>query len=123
MRAKDPIRYFKHVVTPDKLHISLDYQRKASVSSDLLVLATTVAICFFPTLSNLYGKPAEYMTQEEVGLGLLRGAVPRKPMHPAGAVAEDVSGIMAASPWNILPSALYGKQSALKNANSRRFHL
>ncbi len=39
----DPLRYFKTVVTPDKLRLSLDYQQRASVWRDLGVLAKTLA--------------------------------------------------------------------------------
>ncbi len=123
MRARDPIGYFKHVVTPDKLQISLDYQRKAGFWSDLVILATTVMICIFPALSRMYGKVAEYVAQEDAGLGLMRGGALRKPMHHVGAGLEDYTGPMTASPWNVLPSALYSKQTALKKASGRRFHL
>jgi lipopolysaccharide/colanic/teichoic acid biosynthesis glycosyltransferase len=42
----DPLRYFKSVVTPDKLRISQAYLRRATVWTDLGVLASTaLALC------------------------------------------------------------------------------
>jgi lipopolysaccharide/colanic/teichoic acid biosynthesis glycosyltransferase len=40
----DPLQYFKSVVTPDKLRISEAYMRRASVWSDLGVMAKTFAV-------------------------------------------------------------------------------
>jgi lipopolysaccharide/colanic/teichoic acid biosynthesis glycosyltransferase len=43
----EPLRYFKTVVTPDKLHISLDYLAKATVWSDFGVMVAT-ALALYP---------------------------------------------------------------------------
>ena len=40
--VSDPLRYFKTVVTPDKLRISQAYMRRATVLSDLGILARTL---------------------------------------------------------------------------------
>lgn len=37
----DPLHYFKTVVTPDKLRLSQDYLERATVASDLVVMAGT----------------------------------------------------------------------------------
>jgi lipopolysaccharide/colanic/teichoic acid biosynthesis glycosyltransferase len=44
----DPMRYFKSVVTPDKLLISQLYQQRATVLSDLCVLAATALALLLP---------------------------------------------------------------------------
>jgi lipopolysaccharide/colanic/teichoic acid biosynthesis glycosyltransferase len=44
----EPLRYFKTVVTPDKLRISLDYLTKADVLSDFGVMVET-AVALYPT--------------------------------------------------------------------------
>ena len=44
----DPMRYFKSVVTPDKLLISRLYQERASFWSDLGVMAATALALFLP---------------------------------------------------------------------------
>lgn len=42
----DPLEYFKTVITPDKLRISEDYQKRANMLSDLEVMARTAAALF-----------------------------------------------------------------------------
>jgi len=48
----DPLRYFKAVITPDKLRISQAYLRRASVWSDLRVMAQTAVTLLSPALPN-----------------------------------------------------------------------
>jgi lipopolysaccharide/colanic/teichoic acid biosynthesis glycosyltransferase len=55
-RARDPMRFFKTVVTPDKIRISLDYMERANVWTDLGTMAMTAAICCLPRLRKLYGQ-------------------------------------------------------------------
>jgi lipopolysaccharide/colanic/teichoic acid biosynthesis glycosyltransferase len=55
--AWDPMEYFKSVVTPDKVSISIAYMDSANLWSDAKVLAMTGAICCFPSLSRMYGRP------------------------------------------------------------------
>lgn len=45
----DPLRYFKTVVTPDKLRISQRYLRRATVTTDMKILLQT-ALALLPTL-------------------------------------------------------------------------
>jgi lipopolysaccharide/colanic/teichoic acid biosynthesis glycosyltransferase len=55
----DPLRYFKTVVTPDKLHISQVYQECANMKSDLRVLAgTALALVSFLCQSWISPLPA-----------------------------------------------------------------
>lgn len=44
----EPLRYFKTVVTPDKLRISQDYLERANLWSDLGVIARTVFVLLLP---------------------------------------------------------------------------
>lgn len=54
--AHDPLGFFKTVVTPDKIQISLDYLDNSNVWSDCLTLIMTVFVCAFPGLSRVYGR-------------------------------------------------------------------
>lgn len=47
-RVDDPLRYFKTVVTPDKLRISSDYLRRSTTASDLAVLLKTALAVLSP---------------------------------------------------------------------------
>jgi lipopolysaccharide/colanic/teichoic acid biosynthesis glycosyltransferase len=55
--AADPMRFFKTVVTPDKICISLEYQERANLWTDCVTLAMTAVVCAVPSLSRLYGEP------------------------------------------------------------------
>lgn len=52
----DGVRYFKQVVTPDKLRISADYLQRANLWTDSATMAMTAAACCFPSLSRVYGE-------------------------------------------------------------------
>jgi len=57
-QLSDPLWFFKVVLTPDKLNISLDYLNRATVGSDLLVILQT-AIALLPSPRNLrFAAPA-----------------------------------------------------------------
>ena len=51
----EPLTFFKAVVTPDKLAISLAYMHRANLWTDVKTLAMTGAICCYPALNRLYG--------------------------------------------------------------------
>jgi lipopolysaccharide/colanic/teichoic acid biosynthesis glycosyltransferase len=76
----DPLRYFKTVVTPDKLRISQGYQECATIGSDLCVLAgTALALVSFlcqPRPSQLLVLP------ETVPALCLSDAVRRRKAQP-----------------------------------------
>jgi hypothetical protein len=55
-QAADPMRFFKTVVTPDKLRISFEYMGKANLWTDTVTMAMTAAVCCFPALSRAYGE-------------------------------------------------------------------
>jgi len=58
-RTRDPMRFFKTVVTPDKVRISFEYMSRATAWTDLKTIAMTVVICCFPSTSRLYGELPE----------------------------------------------------------------
>jgi lipopolysaccharide/colanic/teichoic acid biosynthesis glycosyltransferase len=55
-RASDPMRFFKTVVTPDKIRISHEYMERASVWTDAGTMAMTALICCFPRMRKVYGQ-------------------------------------------------------------------
>jgi lipopolysaccharide/colanic/teichoic acid biosynthesis glycosyltransferase len=55
-QARDPMRFFKHAVTPDKIRISLAYMEEATVWTDLGTLLMTSLICCFPGIRRIYGE-------------------------------------------------------------------
>lgn len=57
--APDPMRFFKTVVTPDKIRISTEYMERANVWTDAVTLLMTALICCFPSTSRLYGQMPE----------------------------------------------------------------
>lgn len=58
-QTSDPMRFFKSVVTPDKLRISRQYLMQANLWTDTVTIAMTVAICCVPALSRVYGELPE----------------------------------------------------------------
>jgi len=53
--ARDPVDFFKTVVIPDKLYVSLQYMEKANPWTDILTLCMTIIILCFPSMSRVYG--------------------------------------------------------------------
>ena len=60
-RARDPMGFFKSVVTPDKIRISFEYMSEADLWSDLATMVMTAVICCFPAASRLFGELPEVM--------------------------------------------------------------
>jgi lipopolysaccharide/colanic/teichoic acid biosynthesis glycosyltransferase len=54
--SSDPMRFFKSVVTPDKIRISLEYMELANAWTDAVTMVMTAAICCFPAISKIYGR-------------------------------------------------------------------
>lgn len=59
VKSRDPMGFFKSVVTPDKIRISSEYMVRANLWTDLETMAMTAMICCFPGLSGLYGELPE----------------------------------------------------------------
>jgi len=110
--AADPLDFFKRVVTPDKIRISLRYIQRANLWTDLQTMAMTGAVCCVPALSRLYGR----MPDATVGLAASRNdSFPGIALVPfpqteslfmpevaySASVVEEVPQ-MAAVPWNLL---------------------
>jgi lipopolysaccharide/colanic/teichoic acid biosynthesis glycosyltransferase len=55
-RAADPLRYFKTVVTPEKLRISQDYLQRADALSDLSIMFWTVLVLLSPSLREQFSR-------------------------------------------------------------------
>jgi lipopolysaccharide/colanic/teichoic acid biosynthesis glycosyltransferase len=129
-RARDPMHFFKTVVTPDKIRMSLDYMGRANVWTDAKVLAMTGVVCFFPALSRLYGDVPEVWEdvdvrkarRETVLAGMAAAAdgaiFSHELAHLEASLEESAPG--AGSPWIRSPnpdlrpesSALRAKESA-----------
>ncbi len=71
----DPMHFFKTVVTPDKIRLSLAYLKHASLASDFAVLAMTAFVCCVPALSRRYGQVPPALLPHQNGSS--RGAVAR----------------------------------------------
>jgi len=55
----DPVDFYKTVVIPDKLRVSLQYMERANVWTDLTTMLMTMMVCCFPSLSGVYGELPE----------------------------------------------------------------
>jgi lipopolysaccharide/colanic/teichoic acid biosynthesis glycosyltransferase len=55
----DPVEFYKTVVIPDKLRVSLQYMERANVWTDLTTMVMTTVVCCFPSLSTVYGELPE----------------------------------------------------------------
>ncbi len=55
-RAADPLRYFKTVVTPEKLRISQDYLQRADALSDLSIMFWTMLVLLSPSLRERFSR-------------------------------------------------------------------
>jgi hypothetical protein len=79
-QSPDPMRFFKGVVTPDKIRISLDYMDIANLWTDLVTMAMTAVICCLPAMSRVYGRLPEAaatfgpLRPEQSGLSVRRPA-------------------------------------------------
>jgi len=125
-KAADPMRFFKNVVTPDKLRISFEYMNRANLWSDSVTLAMTAVICCFPSLSRVYGKPPAIGREsqavelpESPWVASFAPAVDEAAFSPQLAYLE--AGVEGASrrdalPWIPLPSTNFGLQSASSGA-------
>jgi lipopolysaccharide/colanic/teichoic acid biosynthesis glycosyltransferase len=54
----DAYRYFKAVVTPDKIRISLGYLQRANPLSDVLIIVQTALVLVSPSMRKRYGPAA-----------------------------------------------------------------
>lgn len=89
-RVPNPMQFFKTVVTPDKVRMSLEYMTHANLWTDCVVLAHTAAICCFPALSRIYGELPAIAGKPEPRL-LFENAAPTRPVTDRGIFAYDLA--------------------------------
>jgi lipopolysaccharide/colanic/teichoic acid biosynthesis glycosyltransferase len=130
--AREPMHFFKTVVTPDKLRISIQYLETATVVSDSFIMVMTAAICVFPSLSSLYGQlpPTEpsLVLQGERAAQIGRSAAslpprkfgPRSVPAPQQVVRAAQAGIL---PWIPSRPRTSGPQSTSPTAPGRTSQL
>jgi lipopolysaccharide/colanic/teichoic acid biosynthesis glycosyltransferase len=54
--GNDAYEFFKTVVTPDKIRISMAYMQRAGLWSDCVTMAMTAVVVCFPRVSRIYGE-------------------------------------------------------------------
>ncbi len=140
--AKDPMTFFKTVVTPDKIRISLEYMERATVWTDCEVIAMTALICCFPFLSWLYGpvhEPHGMMPHVSAGRKPGDGFQPWSPVirRDAEAVSEsmrtaqllqqaesvEISSASRSQPWMRLPTVVLKTRNTASRTTGDRIHL
>ncbi len=132
--SADPMRFFKTVVTPDKIRISLEYQERATLWTDCWTLAMTGLICIFPTMSRLYGEPpAERPAPMPVSLWPSPRVRTDTSAAAAAAQAETQWGQAvdtvhamaepAVRPWNHRPVAMMNSRITVKKISQDGSHL
>ncbi|WP_317890563.1 sugar transferase [Acidicapsa ligni] len=69
--AQNPLQFFKTVVIPDKIQISLDYLEQRNWWSDAATILMTLLICCCPSLRQIYGRlPKSDATNRADNLGM-----------------------------------------------------
>ena len=71
--VENPERYFLEVLAPDKLRISLEYQRTASLATDLQLIAQTMLVCH-RTIMQSPSLPSTHWLRQRI-----RGTVAEQP--------------------------------------------
>ena len=61
-RARDPMGFFKYVVTPDKIRISLAYMEEANLWKDLGTMGMTGLVCCVPRAGRIFGQLPDPLT-------------------------------------------------------------
>lgn len=128
--AADSEDFFKRVVTPDKINISLAYMETATLWTDFGLLFMTAIVCMVPSLSRLYGRPPRPLWKpvpEEFSMPKVQTtqALPARyltdtTLLPHGAdfaLAEDLMAGRNQFPWNLLPDFNLTKQSSRNRQN------
>jgi lipopolysaccharide/colanic/teichoic acid biosynthesis glycosyltransferase len=132
-QAADAMGFFKNVVTPDKIRMSLEYMDRATVWTDLGTMVMTVAVCCFPSLSRRYGEmpevpvpvQARHSVSALAGLataGLTTARLPTAALATDGSIfSHRLAAVEAAAqsgieegglPWIRLPNADFEPRSA-----------
>jgi len=124
--SSDSMRFFKSVVTPDKIQISLNYMDSANLWTDLETMAMTAMICCIPAMSSVYGR----LPDPAVAFGPLRPevasrAVKRPVARDEAAFSHHLAFLEAAAekelkrgfaPWILLQTPRSRSQSTSPGA-------
>jgi lipopolysaccharide/colanic/teichoic acid biosynthesis glycosyltransferase len=125
--AGDPMHFFKTVVTPDKIEISLEYMESANLWRDLVTLGMTGLICCLPSMSRAYGRlPRPAVSAPRPRASLVPG-VRNTPWASDQSLFSHALAELEASeemgipnpfiPWNHLRIPEIGTESSMRNSN------
>ncbi len=119
-RARDGLAYFKTVITPDKIRLSLEYMERANFWTDLMTLAMTGVVCVVPAASRMYGpvpqwsvernRPGFQATESPIATRAMDSAI----FHPEAAMQEALTELpteVETMPWILSRLPLTGTQS------------
>jgi len=121
-QAADSMRFFKTVVTPDKIRISFEYMRQANFWTDAGTMAMTAVICCFPSMSRIYGELPMVLNAAETAEPQWKHPVRKAPVAVDGSIfAPRLACIEAAAEeapkrrsrsWILLPNPVFKLRSA-----------
>jgi len=131
----DPMGFFKSVVTPDKIAISLRYLERSNLWTDGVALALTALICCFPSLSPLSGALVGSVPSKILPWPSLESR-PVLSVRPTPALERVVMARPVISinerrsarrklplPWNPVLNGYRGNESTVRRARQRASHL
>ncbi len=116
--APDPMRYFKTVVTPDKLRISQAYLQRSNSWTDLMVMARTGLAIFLPIRGKL-NIPAFSRLERQLPLHHFQASAAsrRTHSHAEGADAQLCSEQLARVPnFSAISGRIAGKRLAYRHS-------
>ena len=123
----DPMHFFKTVVTPDKIEISLEYMENANLWTDLVTLAMTGLICCLPSISRAYGRLPRPVVSAPRPTASLAPAVRNARWVTDQSLFSHALAELEASeemgipnpfvPWNHLHIPEIGTESSMRNSN------
>jgi lipopolysaccharide/colanic/teichoic acid biosynthesis glycosyltransferase len=124
--ASDPMRFFKTVVTPDKIEMSLDYMETANLWTDVVTLVMTGLICVFPSLSRVYGQlPLSTLSAPQwrpAQASQIRSASAASDesifSHTLAEllISDEIAASIRHTPWNLLHISDITSQSSVSGA-------
>ena len=137
---RDPMEFFKTVVTPDKVRISEEYLRRATPWTDVLTIGMTLLVCLFPAMSRLYGALPEArgkggIPRDEAGMrpfgtgyalevrsAALTGISPEEEARRFPTISQRAAQ-NALDKWNLLSPAQLNGQSTANKESGRALRL
>jgi len=131
----DPMEFFKSVVTPDKIAISLRYVERSNLWTDGVTLAMTALICCFPSLSplsgTLVGAAPSHVVPWPSAESRTVSSVRWIPARERGLMGRPVVVIRDRRsarpklplPWNPALSGYRGDESTVRRSRQRASHL